>query len=65
MMGWRVAWKCLVAAAYAPRVFVVGERPSQASIANLIANFLGASGMDLIGQSLAWAEKSSLPSALV
>ena len=52
-------------AAYAPRVFVVGERPSQASIAKLIANFLGASGMDLIGQSLAWAEKSGLPSALV
>ena len=54
-----------VIAAYAPRVFVVGERPSQASIAKLIANFLGASGMDLIGQSLAWAEKSGLPSALV
>ena len=54
-----------VIAAYAPRVFVFGERPSQASIAKLIANFLGASGMDLIGQSLAWAEKSGLPSALV
>jgi 3-hydroxyisobutyrate dehydrogenase-like beta-hydroxyacid dehydrogenase len=54
-----------VIAAYAPLIFVVGDRPSQASIAKLIANFLGASGMDLIGQSLAWAEKSGLPSALV
>ncbi len=54
-----------VIAAYAPRIFVVGERPSQASIAKLIANFLGASGMDLIGQSLAWAEKSGLSAALV
>jgi 3-hydroxyisobutyrate dehydrogenase-like beta-hydroxyacid dehydrogenase len=42
-----------VIAAYAPMIFVVGERPSQASIAKLIANFLGASAMDLIGQSLA------------
>jgi 3-hydroxyisobutyrate dehydrogenase-like beta-hydroxyacid dehydrogenase len=54
-----------IIAAYAPRIVVVGERPSQASIAKLIANFLGASAMDLIGQSLAWAEKSGLPSALV
>ena len=36
-------------AAYAPRIFVVGERPSQASIAKLIANFLGVSAIDLIG----------------
>ena len=50
---------------YAPRMLVVGERQSQASIAKLIANFLGASGMDLIGQSLGWAEKSGLPPALV
>lgn len=50
---------------YAPRMVVVGERQSQAAVAKLIANFLGASGMDLIGQSLAWAEKSGLPSALV
>ena len=54
-----------VIAAYAPMIFVVGERPSQASIAKLIANFLGASALDLIGQSLAWAEKSGLPAALV
>jgi 3-hydroxyisobutyrate dehydrogenase-like beta-hydroxyacid dehydrogenase len=54
-----------VIAAYAPLIFVVGQRPSQASVAKLIANFLGASAMDLIGQSLAWAEKSGLPSALV
>ena len=50
-----------VIAAYAPMIFVVGERPSQASIAKLIANFLGASALDLIGQSSAWAEKSGLP----
>jgi 3-hydroxyisobutyrate dehydrogenase-like beta-hydroxyacid dehydrogenase len=50
---------------YAPMILVVGERQSQASVAKLIANFLGASGMDLIGQSLAWAEKSGLPPALV
>jgi 3-hydroxyisobutyrate dehydrogenase-like beta-hydroxyacid dehydrogenase len=50
---------------YAPRLVVVGERQSQAAVAKLIANFLGASGMDLIGQSLAWAEKSGLPPQLV
>jgi 3-hydroxyisobutyrate dehydrogenase-like beta-hydroxyacid dehydrogenase len=50
---------------YAPRMVVVGERQSQAAVAKLIANFLGASGMDLIGQSLAWAEKSGLPPGLV
>lgn len=50
---------------YAPMMRVVGERHSQASVAKLIANFLGASGMDLIGQSLAWAERSDLPSDLV
>jgi 3-hydroxyisobutyrate dehydrogenase-like beta-hydroxyacid dehydrogenase len=50
---------------YAPLMLVVGERQGQASVAKLIANFLGASGMDLIGQSLAWAEKSGLPPALV
>jgi 3-hydroxyisobutyrate dehydrogenase-like beta-hydroxyacid dehydrogenase len=50
---------------YAPRMLAVGERQSQAAIAKLIANFLGASGMDLIGQSLAWAEKSGLPPGLV
>jgi 3-hydroxyisobutyrate dehydrogenase-like beta-hydroxyacid dehydrogenase len=54
-----------VIAAYAPRMVVVGDRQSQAAVAKLIANFLGASGMDLIGQSLAWAEKSGLPTGLV
>jgi 3-hydroxyisobutyrate dehydrogenase-like beta-hydroxyacid dehydrogenase len=54
-----------VITSYAPMMLVVGERQSQASIAKLIANFLGASGMDLIGQSLAWAEKSGLPPTLV
>ena len=50
---------------YAPRMAVVGERHSQAAEAKLIANFLGASGMDLIGQSLAWSERSGLPPDLV
>ena len=50
---------------YAPRMMVVGERQSQAAVAKLIANFLGASGMDLIGQALAWGEKSGLPPGLV
>lgn len=51
--------------AYAPRMVAVGAHHSQAAVAKLIANFLGASGMDLIGQSLAWAEKSGLPPDLV
>lgn len=54
-----------VITAYAPRLVAVGPRQSQAAVAKLIANFLGASGMDLIGQSLAWAEKSGLPPDLV
>jgi 3-hydroxyisobutyrate dehydrogenase-like beta-hydroxyacid dehydrogenase len=54
-----------VIGAYAPMIAVVGERHGQAAVAKLIANFLGASGMDLIGQSLAWAEKSGLPPDLV
>jgi 3-hydroxyisobutyrate dehydrogenase-like beta-hydroxyacid dehydrogenase len=51
-------------AAYAPQIIVVAERPRQASAAKLIANFLGASAMDLIGQTLAWAERSDLPPTL-
>jgi 3-hydroxyisobutyrate dehydrogenase-like beta-hydroxyacid dehydrogenase len=54
-----------VITAYAPTMIVVGERQGQASIAKLIANFLGVSAIDLIGQSLAWAEKSGLPPALL
>lgn len=54
-----------VIVAYAPMLAVVGERQGQANVAKLIANFLGASGMDLIGQSIAWAEKSGLPPDLV
>jgi len=50
---------------YAPRMVVVGPRQSQAAIAKLIANFLGVSALDLIGQSLALAEKSGLPPELV
>jgi 3-hydroxyisobutyrate dehydrogenase-like beta-hydroxyacid dehydrogenase len=54
-----------VISTYAPRMLVVGERQSQAAVTKLIANFLGASGMDLIGQSMAWGEKSGLPAALI
>jgi 3-hydroxyisobutyrate dehydrogenase-like beta-hydroxyacid dehydrogenase len=54
-----------VIATYAPRMIVVGERHSQAAVAKLIANFLGVSGIDLIGQSLGWAERSGLPPELV
>jgi 3-hydroxyisobutyrate dehydrogenase-like beta-hydroxyacid dehydrogenase len=50
---------------YAPRMMVVGEHHSQAAIAKLIGNFIGVSGMDLIGQALAWAERSGLPPELV
>jgi 3-hydroxyisobutyrate dehydrogenase-like beta-hydroxyacid dehydrogenase len=50
---------------YAPRMIVVGDQHSHAAVAKLIANFLGASGMDLIGQTLTWAEHSSLPPSLV
>ncbi|MCL2075826.1 MAG: NAD(P)-dependent oxidoreductase [Betaproteobacteria bacterium] len=52
-------------ATYAPQIVVVGEQPGQASTAKLIANFLGASGMDLIGQTIAWAERSQIPFKLV
>ncbi len=54
-----------VVMAYAPTVVVVGDRHGQASITKLIANFLGISAIDLIGQSLSWAEKSGLPPGLV
>jgi len=50
---------------YAPRLVVAGERQRDASVAKLIANFLGASAMDLIGQSLVWAERSGLQPELV
>ncbi len=46
---------------YAPRMVVVGERPRLAGVAKLIANFLQVSAMDLMGQSLALAERSGLP----
>lgn len=54
-----------VIATYAPQIFFVGERPAQASTAKLIVNFLGASAMDLIGQTITWAERSGIPSKLV
>lgn len=52
-------------AAYASQIFVVGDRPVQASTAKLIANFLGASAMDLIGQTLTWAERSGMSATFV
>jgi 3-hydroxyisobutyrate dehydrogenase-like beta-hydroxyacid dehydrogenase len=52
-------------ATYAPGIIIAGERPSLANTAKLIANFLGASAMDLIGQSLALAEKSDLDPKIV
>lgn len=54
-----------VITAYGPMMVVVGERQGQASVAKLIANFLGVSSMDLIGQALSWAERSALPMELV
>jgi 3-hydroxyisobutyrate dehydrogenase-like beta-hydroxyacid dehydrogenase len=50
---------------YAPRIVVVGERQRLAGVAKLIANFLQVSAMDLMGQSLALAERSGLPPDLV
>jgi len=52
-------------ATYAPGIVVTGARPGLANTAKLIANFLGATAMDLIGQSLALAEKSGLDSQIV
>ena len=54
-----------VIASYASRILPVGTEAGQASSAKLIANFLGASGMDLIGQSMALAERSGVPEPLV
>jgi 3-hydroxyisobutyrate dehydrogenase-like beta-hydroxyacid dehydrogenase len=50
---------------YAPRMVVVGERQRLAGVAKLIANFLQVSAMDLMGQSIALAERSGLPPDLV
>lgn len=52
-------------ATYAPGIVVVGERPSQAAMAKLIVNFLVASAMDLIGQTVAWGERAGISSELV
>jgi 3-hydroxyisobutyrate dehydrogenase-like beta-hydroxyacid dehydrogenase len=52
-------------ATYAPAIVVTSERPGLANTAKLIANFLGASAIDLIGQSLALAEKSDLDPQIV
>lgn len=54
-----------VIASYAPVILLAGEKASQASTAKLIANFLGAAGMDLIGQSMAFAERSGVAPELV
>jgi len=50
---------------YAPVIIFAGKRPGLANIAKLIANFLVASAIDLIGQSLALGEKSGLSQDLV
>jgi 3-hydroxyisobutyrate dehydrogenase-like beta-hydroxyacid dehydrogenase len=52
-------------ASYAPQIIAMGKQPSQAATAKLIVNFLGASAMDLIGQTMAWAERAGIPSKLV
>lgn len=52
-------------ASYASEFIVIGDQPAQASTAKLIINFLGASAMDLIGQTMAWAERSGISPALV
>jgi 3-hydroxyisobutyrate dehydrogenase-like beta-hydroxyacid dehydrogenase len=49
-------------ASYAPQMIVVGKQPSQALTTKLIVNFLGASAIDLIGQTLSWAQRAGLPS---
>lgn len=54
-----------VIAAYASLIFTVGERPAQALTAKLVANFLGASAMDLIGQTVSWAERSGMSPVFV
>lgn len=54
-----------VIASYAPVILPAGDRAGQAATAKLIANFLGASGMDLIGQSMALAERSGIAPELV
>ncbi len=54
-----------VISSYAPRIVVVGERHRLAGVAKLMANFLQVSAMDLMGQSLALAERSGLPPDLV
>jgi 3-hydroxyisobutyrate dehydrogenase-like beta-hydroxyacid dehydrogenase len=50
---------------YAPVILFAGNRPSLANIAKLTANFLVASSIDLMGQSIALAEKSGLSRDLV
>ncbi len=54
-----------VIAAYASGILPGGQTASQANTAKLIANFLGASGMDLIGQTLALGERSGVAPELL
>lgn len=54
-----------VIACYAPVIVPAGEKASLANVAKLIGNFLGASGMDLIGQAITLAERSGLAPGLV
>ncbi len=50
----------LVVSSYAPTIIVVGEQPRSANVAKLCANYLLAMSLDMMGQSLALAEKSKL-----
>ncbi|MDR0457629.1 MAG: NAD(P)-dependent oxidoreductase [Burkholderiaceae bacterium] len=50
---------------YAYKSIVIGERQSLASTAKLMVNFLGASAMDLMGQTITWAERAGIPAKMV
>lgn len=54
-----------VVAAYASGILPGGAFARQANAAKLIANFLGASGLDLIGQTLALGERSGVAPELL
>jgi 3-hydroxyisobutyrate dehydrogenase-like beta-hydroxyacid dehydrogenase len=54
-----------VVTSYAPTIIVAGDRPQKANVAKLVANFTLASALDMIGQSLALAEKSKLDQRLI
>ena len=53
-----------VVASYAPTIIDAGNRPRMANVAKLLVNFSLVSALDLIGQALAFAEKSKLDERL-